>query len=172
MKAPDLTDTERLILANQYEILSKLDQNESDHFANLSRNLRDGYKWLYDQAFERVSPVLDSDSTALVLKILGIYGDMKSSYENLADKSGVDAHLVEWPGFDGNNEAELLGFTDALIAAGRFTNTLGEHAKNSHCPTIATYRRMIARWEQLGSPHYPYAKEQIQEILASRAWNG
>jgi uncharacterized protein YfbU (UPF0304 family) len=168
MHAPDLTDTERLILANQYEILSKLDPNESDSYAQLSRNLRDGYKWLYDQALAWLSPVLDKESTTLALTILGIYGDMKSSYEQLDDKSGIDVHWVEWPGFDGNNEPELLGFTGALIAAGRFVNTLGKYAKNSHHPTIDGYSRMIGRWKQLGSPRYPYTKEQIQEILAAR----
>lgn len=168
MHTPDLTDTERLILANQYEILAKLDLSEGDYYTRLAANLRAGHKWLYKTAFESISPVLDDSTHKFVYAILGIYGDLKSSYDELEDKTGIEAHDVVWPGFDGNNESDLLSLTGALIADGRFTVTLGKSAKNSHMPTVDVYQRIISRWEELGKPHYPYSKDQIQDILAAR----
>ncbi len=168
MHTPDLTDTERLILANQYEILAKLDADEEAHYTQLAKNLRAGHKWLYSKAFESVSRVVDDDTHDFVYTILRIYDELKSSFEELDDKTGIDAGSVSWPGFDGNNEVELLSLTGALIEAGQFTSVLGKSAINSHIPTADVYRRMIARWKALGSPHYPYSKEQIQDILAAR----
>jgi len=168
MHTPDLTDTERLILANQYEILAKLDPDDEAHYTQLAKNLRAGHKWLYSKAFESVSRVVDDDTHEFVYTILRIYGELKSSLEELDDKTGIDASLVNWPGFDGNSEVELLSLTGALIEADQFTSILGKPAINSHIPTVEVYRRMVSRWKALGSPHYPYSKDQIQNILAAR----
>jgi uncharacterized protein YfbU (UPF0304 family) len=161
-----LTDTERLILANQYEILSELRKDED--YARMAKTLRNGHEWLYSQYFDYLSPNLPEHEVEHVLAILGIYGDLRDSYNKLSDKSGIEKHQVEFPGFDGNNEPELLSFARALRAHDRFAETLGEEAKNSHMPTTDVYQRMIARWRELGEPRYPYDKETILEIVAAR----
>ena len=166
MRDIELTDKERLFLANQYEILSAL--NDDEHFALRAETLKAGHKWLYEQFFESLSENLPDSRAQHVLTILGIFGDMQASYENLSDKSGIDEKALLFPGFDGNNESELLSFADSLIKHGRFESTLGKSARNSHMPTSGLYGRMIQRWKELGSPNYPYEKETIQEILVAR----
>jgi uncharacterized protein YfbU (UPF0304 family) len=154
------------MLANQYEILSELRSDSS--YAELAENLRDGHEWLYSQHFDYISPVLSESQVEHVLAILGIYGDMRSSFDELSDKSGIEESQLTFPGFDGNNEAELLSFAGALRKARRFETTLGKRELNSHMPTTATYQRMIEKWRELGSPNYPYNKQTIVEILAAR----
>lgn len=166
MRDIELTDKERLFLANQYEILAAL--NDDDHYALMAETLKAGHKWLYDQFFDSLSENLPDSQAQYVLRILGIFGDLQASYHDLADKSGIDEKVLAFPGFDGNNESELLSFADSLIKHGRFESTLGKSARNSHMPTTSIYGRMIQRWQELGSPSYPYNKETIQEILASR----
>ena len=166
MRDIELTDKERLFLANQYEILAAL--NNDEHLALMAETLKAGHKWLYDQFFDSLSENLPDSQAQHVLTILGIFGDMQASYDNLTDKSGIDQKTLPFPGFDGNNESELLSFADSLIKHGRFESTLGKSARNSHMPTTDLYRRMIQRWKELGSPNYPYGKETIQEILAAR----
>lgn len=166
MRNIELGDADRLILANQYEILAELKDDE--HYALMAETLRAGHKWLYDQYFDSLSENLSDAETQHVLGILGIYGDLKSSYDDLADKSGIDANEVNFPGFDGNNECELLSFANSLIKHRRFEVTLGKAARNSHMPTTAIYSRMIEKWMELGQPRYPYSKEVIQKILAAR----
>jgi uncharacterized protein YfbU (UPF0304 family) len=161
-----LTDLERIILANQYEILSELKSDSS--YEELAENLRDGHEWLYSQYFDYISPVLSESKVEHVLSILGVYGDMRSSFDQLSDKSGIEESQLTFPGFDGNNEAELLSFAGALRKARRFENTLGKHELNSHMPTTETYQRMIEKWRELGSPNYPYGRQAIIEILAAR----
>lgn len=161
-----LTDVERLLLANQYEILAALKKEES--YARLAGQLRDGHEWLYSQAFDWLSPNLPVDDAEHVLKILGIYSDLKDSYGALEDKSGIDAGALEFPGFDGNNESEFLAFSRALRDAGRFVSTVPEYGKNSHHATTDMYSRMIAKWQELGEPLYPYSKSTILAIIDSQ----
>lgn len=166
MRDIELTDKERLLLANQYEILATL--NDDDNYALMAETLRAGHKWLYDQFFDSISENLPDSQAQHVLRILGVYGDLQASYHDLADKSGIDEKELTFPGFDGNNESELLSFADSLIKHRRFELTLGKTARNSHMPTSDIYGRMIQRWQELGSPNYPYSKKAIQEILAAR----
>ena len=165
MPRANLTDTERLILANQYEILGHLKDEES--YIRLAENLRDGHKWLYEQNIQ-VSENLSEEVVNHVLAILGIYSDLRDSYKQLSDKSGIEEHLVTFPGFDGNNESELLHFARALSKNGNYSETIGSEARNSHMPTTDTYRRMINEWKAMGEPRYPFSKEQIIQIVEAR----
>jgi uncharacterized protein YfbU (UPF0304 family) len=161
-----LTDIERLTLANQYQILAAL--HEDEKYARMAETLRDGYEWLYSQYFDQLSSNLPEHQAEHVLAILGIYSDLKDSYAKLDDKSGIEESQIIFPGFDGNNEVELLGFSGALRKHDRFSSTIGEHVRNSHMPTTEIYQRMINCWRELGQPNYPYDKQTIQEILAAR----
>ncbi len=161
-----LTDAERLILANQYEILGHIKKDE--HYTQMSETLRDGHEWLYQQYFESLSENLPENKAMHVLEILGIYGDLRDSFDKLSDKSEIEESQLNFPGFDGNNEAELLSFSRALRKHGRFETTIGPAAKNSHMPTTEVYARMINAWKGLGEPKYPYTREQIIAILDAR----
>ena len=166
MRDIELTDKERLFLANQYEILATL--NDDKDFALRAETLKAGHKWLYDQFFDSLSENLPDSQAQYGLRILGIFGNLQASYRDLTDKSGIDEKVLAFPGFDGNNESELLSFADSLIKHRKFESTLGKSVRNSHMPTSSIYGRMIQRWQELDSPSYPYGKETIQEILASR----
>lgn len=165
-----LTDVERLLLANQYDILGLL-KNE-DGYTTMAENLRDGHKWIYEQHATCISDNLPDDDEEHVLTILGIYSDLRDSYKKLSDKSGIDEKAVTFPGFDGNNEAELLHFAGALSKNGRYLETIGKDARNSHMPTTGMYRRQISEWKNLGSPKYPFSKEQIEKIIDARTYPG
>ena len=162
----ELNNTERLILANQYKILSLLE--EEDSYARLSEQLLEGHEWLYSQALDNISEVMPSEDAEHVLTILGIFGDLRDSYAELADKTGIEPHQVVFAGFDGNNESGLRSFARALRTSDRFVETLGDEIKNSHMPTTDMYKRMIAKWRELGEPNYPYSKDAMLAIIGAR----
>ena len=163
MRNLKLTDSERFILANQYDILALL--NKDENYSLMAETLRDGHVWLYQEYFDTLSENLSDHKSDHVLSILGIYGDIKCSFDQLVDKSGIKESSLIFPGFDGNNESELLSFAQALRKHNRFSITLGDTAKNSHMPTTEMYERMIQKWDELGKPHFPYSREQIIAIL-------
>ena len=161
-----LTDVERLLLANQYDILGLL--KKDDGYTKMAENLRDGHKWIYEQHATQISENLPDEEAEHVLTILGIYSELRDSYKQLSDKSGIDEHSVMFPGFDGNNETELLHFARALSKNDNYAETIGKDARNSHMPTTDIYRRQIAEWKNLGSPRYPLSKEQVLQIIDAR----
>jgi uncharacterized protein len=160
-----LTDVERLILSNQYEILAALKKDE--YYERKAAQLRDGYEWLYGN-FEHVAPEMARSDAEYVLGVLGMFSDLTASYEKLADKSGIDARDVRFLGFDANNEGEFFGFAAALAAENRYSDTIGKHPKNSHMPTTDLYQRMLNKYRELGSPRYPISKDQIKQIVDER----
>jgi uncharacterized protein YfbU (UPF0304 family) len=165
MKDLDLNDTERYLLANQLEILGIL--NNDDDFKLRARTLRAGYAYIYNgypSDFEQVMPAQDVKH---VVSILSIYGDMATSFRILDDKSGITQAELNFPGFDGNTEYDLLGFARSLQKNGYFDHVIGDGVENSHIPTTAPYRRMIQEWAEMGEPKCPMSKEQIQGILAA-----
>jgi len=162
----ELTDTERLLLANQYEILGVLKKDEG--YSRMAENLRDGHKWIYEHHATRIADNLPDEDAEHVLAILGIYSDLRDSYKQLNDKSGIDEHAVTFPGFDGNNESELLSFSRALSQNGNYAETIGKDARNSHMPTTDMYRRQIEAWKALGSPTHPLSKEQFLKIIEAK----
>lgn len=165
----ELTDAERLILSNQYRILAKL-EGDDEHYSLMADTFHEGYKWLYDQYLDNLGPNLDDDKATFVVDILDLYSSMRSSYRDLEDKSGIDADDLKFPGFDGNNEGDLMGFADMLVKHRRFVETLRKHGNNSHMPTVDIYRRMLACWNDMGQPTYPYSKEQILQLLDARRY--
>ena len=161
-----LTDIERLLLANQYDILGLLKKDEG--YTKMAENLRDGHKWIYEQHATQISDNLPDDVAEHVLTILGVYSVLRDSYKQLSDKSGIDEHAVTFPGFDGNNEAELLHFAHALSKNGNYAETIGKDARNSHMPTTDMDRRQITEWKNLGSPRYPFSREEVLKIVDAR----
>lgn len=161
----NLTDAERLILANQYQILARLENDDS--YEELSEQLRDGHSWLYRQTLKMsLSENLPEEDANYVVTVLSIYDTIKYSYEQLTDKTGIDEYLVNFPGFDGNNEGDLLSFSIALRKNRRFEDLLPERGKNSHMTTSHRYTRLIEKYKSMGSPHDPLTKEQILELVS------
>lgn len=160
----ELTDKERLFLANQHEILGHLNKDNSDYHFKLAEQLRDGHEWLYSQSFDNFSENLPDAAAELVLNILQIYEMIQDAYDGLSDKSLISEHQIKFPGFDGNNETEFMGFVDALEKDNRFVDVIQTGNRNSHSPKVHVYERMIAKWQAFGKP-YNLTTEQLIEIL-------
>ena len=160
----ELTDKERLFLANQHEILGHLNKDNSDYHFKLAEQLRDGHEWLYSQSFDNFSENLPDDAAELFLNILQIYEMIQDTYDGLSDKSLISEHQIKFPGFDGNNETEFMGFVDALEKDNRFVDVIQTGNRNSHSPKVHVYERMIAKWQAFGKP-YNLTTEQLIEIL-------
>ncbi len=158
----ELTDKERLFLANQYEILGLL-KNE-DYYSELAEQLREGHKWLYEQSFDVIYPNFPEENANLVLEILELYEVISDSYEALTDKKDIDAKKVLFNGFDGNYETEYMGFVDALKKNNRFVDVIEAGTRNSHAPKAHIYESMLNKWNELDKSRQ-LTKEQLIEIL-------
>ena len=158
-----LTDVDRLILANQFEILGKL--NEDPSLEELSSHLKSGYSWIYDQSYAlHVSPDFDDHDTQIVLNILEVFESIQVSYDKLSDedKKKISETSIIFPGFDGNNESRFRWFADALYANGNYAHV--KSRSNSHMPCIGMYQTMFTKWKSMPNK-YELSIEEIKQIL-------
>lgn len=85
-----------------------------------------------------------------MLDILSMYRAITYSYQKLPDKTGIEEWATKFPGFDGNEEARLLGYCRWYCESdgGKFKELDRGDDFNSHAPLLPAYRRMLAEWEK------------------------
>jgi uncharacterized protein len=164
-----LTRVERLIVANQLAILERLsdDTHEKVHYAYLREGLQGGYVFAYDAAIQMIdSDEFTEERCKFVIDVLDMHRALKTAYEALADKSGVDRDLIKFPGFDGNYEAAYLGFCRYFVNQPdekRFKELAKGDDYNSHMPTLDRYAAMLDEWNRSTDPQH-LTKGDIQRI--------
>jgi uncharacterized protein YfbU (UPF0304 family) len=177
-----LTNPEKLILLMLSEIYEHLDVKGDSGIdpafvkeAIHSRNTW-GFEWQYPSLFE--SSGSDSAEVIDVVNTLDMWWFIENSYvhfnaadkEKLKDLSPFYGDNPKFPGFDGNNEGELLSIGRFLTEKlGRFESFKGR-INNSHSPTIAGYRRMYEVFEPIRRLLGPrgLTVEEIGKILNAR----
>jgi uncharacterized protein YfbU (UPF0304 family) len=167
-----LTDTERLILANQYEILALLDEQQSYSHKRSADALLSGYEYEYDQLDQRLSrggDVLPDEECKFVWRVLGMYDDLQRVAAT-AD-SGIDPKDVVFMGFDGNNETKYMGYAQYIRRDKyRFQvlAVMGEDL-NSHMHSLMMYARMLQVRDRAANPHQITVAEAKAILVAKRA---
>lgn len=106
-----MTQAERLILANQFELLSMRENNyiSKETAKKYSKILLEGYELLYDDIFSGMDHTVSREKCRFVLDVLNMYRIISNSYINLL-KNNTNLSLTEediaFKGFDGNGEGE------------------------------------------------------------------
>lgn len=170
-----ISDTERVILLNQYKILEKLDSDNKEEYQNLQEVLENGYELEYRYKFSYIldSKMSESDCE-FVQNILYLYDMLNNSYEQLEDKTDIDLKDLKFKGFDGNNESQYMGYLKYLVEVdGKYTYLFDKDKKkryyNTHCQVIPRYESMLERFEDIktskGSNFFPFTKEEIISII-------
>ena len=179
-----LSMKERLILANQYEILSRLsqDEDEKQHFENIREAFSSGYTRYYDLATEHFSEEVSNEECKFVVDVLDLYRDLYYSREHTQEiKDAIEEREVLFKGFDLNDniESKYYSFYSFLVNnLGRYQeiNELMEAGKiedfNSHGfgPTMEQLKEMILKREEIRNRdefhrHDYLTLEEVKEIL-------
>ena len=156
---------DRLVLANQYRMLIKIDPHERELYEQALQILENGYEREYEGLVSSIYEDTMSDQECdEVYAILDMFRGLHDSYEELGDKEGIETRYLRFSGFDGNNEARYLSYGKYLNSTGRYGES---EVINSHAQSLETYRRMLDEFEQLKHKH-PLGKEDIQRILAAK----
>ncbi len=164
-----LSKVERLILANQYRILARLDESNAGWCERMREALESGYEGAYSGLFNAIFDGLSAEQCSFVIRTMDMYNALQRSYTALADKSGIDERSGKFPGFDGNNETEHMGYAEYVVEQeDRFPGLqLGGDRFNSHTRSIPRYRAMLAVWRELGES-YELSKDQMRHVLDAR----
>lgn len=148
---------QRLVLANQYEILACLDPDGGEDYRDLARQIQSGWP------LDRLSPVswlveacedpLTAADQDLVLDLLELFDALQRA-DGEGKVGDEDRSAVAFPGFCGNYEGKYLAYLDWLRRQERFNYVRLRNPAdaNAHMPTLALYRRMLDKWKELGRP--------------------
>ncbi len=172
-----LSKIERLILANQYEILAALNCNdeamEKDY---LKRKEIIENEYLFDYEEDLFGAMQDnkmSEKEYLEVRvILTMYNDIQYSYNNLSDKDkeGINEKEIIFEGFDMHSEVKYCRYAEFFLKFKAASAFLPKRSSdlNSHFPSLGKYREMYSAWKAISnrSPKNSNA-EQIRSVLTA-----
>ena len=164
-----LNKFERRLLANQYQILSMLDQSNAEHYEKMQEALQKGYESYYnDEIFGWIFDGLSESESTLVIDAMDMYFAIQRAYDALDDKAEIEERRTKFPGFDGNHETAYMSYARFVVEReGRFSLLKPSSADfNSHTPMLDRYRRMIDNWK-LTANRYELTRDEITAILDS-----
>lgn len=166
-----LTDSERLILTNQFRILSLTDHKEKDFWAECQEIVEQGYEALYHDLPE-ISAALPRDECKFVFAVLDTYRILDAYKSKHPNDVVVQNHAwANFSGFDGNDDREsrFMRFTSFLIVKqGKWMELKSGQAAsdgfNSHMRIADRYKKMVDARANLGDP-VDLTHEQAMAIL-------
>lgn len=174
----NLSPKDRLVLVNQYLILEKLFSGEQEEvvFREKRKIVENGYALHYsDLNCSIAGGGLSEEECMEVMDILDMHRVLDYSVDRYYPERGAEREKIEndvvFNGFDGNNEAEYLGYARFLMfELERWQEVLKGRPGfdlNSHCMVLEMYRRMLSEWGK-SSDKYNLNREDIVRILAAR----
>jgi uncharacterized protein YfbU (UPF0304 family) len=163
-----LSKIDRILLANQYRILEKLDPFNAEIYASNCKVLEDGFALNYAALDQRFKDGLTAEQCSEAIRILLMFEALHHGY--VRSKGAIEAEIdsIAFHGFDGESEAALLAYAAYLIHdEGRFPVLDREHL-DSGTPMLALYRRMLWEWEK-SADKYTLEAADIRRIERARS---
>lgn len=163
----ELTQRDRLLLANQYRILEKLYPGEADHFANARKAVEQGYVLEYKTLVEHLWKEMPEEQCREVHDILNMFRGLNAAYRGLSDKAGIDEAKLTFSGFDGNDKVEVgyLTYVHYLIDDLKKWSELRREDLNSHVTLLPMYRAMLEEYRNSENEHR-LTRTDLLRILA------
>jgi uncharacterized protein YfbU (UPF0304 family) len=168
-----LTPVERLQLANQFEILEKLNPEQAEIYAARRDIVEHGYSIQYDDVFSDIFDEMPYEECKYVYDVLDMHRVLINSLNALKDKQGLTLDDVKFEGFDGNNESKRHAFAKHLKDEGKWTETLVGSLNSHSQSTISRYPKMLKKFDKIvetldktGPGGWDLTAEQIREIIS------
>jgi uncharacterized protein YfbU (UPF0304 family) len=166
----ELSKKDRVILINQYRILSHLDPENRSDYEQIIEVLQRGYTIFYSMVDDWVADEMLEDEGHFVIQILNIYRHIEGyKQKNPGDKEVNEHPYAVFAGFDGNEEGKFFGLARFMIE--RLDKWVEQKpywkqtdGLNSHAPMVDKYERMIAKWKEAGGG-YEFNRERVLQIL-------
>lgn len=160
-----LTFAERAILANQFQILERLDPEHSANYAQSREIVENGYEALY----ETINPAIKTASVPAEAsrEVYGIL-DMFRAIELSVGKIGrsADDLAVAFEGFETDSEHHFQFAYFLRRKQGRWAE-LSHYPDRSPSAALPRYRQMLHAWHSFGRPG-EMTEEQLK-ALSSKA---
>ncbi len=94
----EMTNAQRLILSNQYKMMTMLDPDNAERYRRLQTIIERGYG-LQMRELDREFGQLTEETCRTIIDIMEMYHALHVSWTNLKDASGIDERRVTFLGF-------------------------------------------------------------------------
>lgn len=158
-RPPHLSDGEKLIATMLSELIEKLPVEVETDTALVRKVILGGHYWALGWEMPGIfhGHVDKQTRVRFVVDVLDMWSFIEEAYETLsadekerlareADPFGAN---VQFRGFDGNNEGELLSIARFLVDDLDRFSRFRSRSLNSHSPTVDGNRRMVAAFEPI-----------------------
>lgn len=167
----DISNVQRLILSNQYKIMTFLDPDNAERYRRYQTIIERGFG-LQMNELERDFTELSEETCRTIINIMEMYHALQISNSNLRDylkeKADIDERRLNFLGFDAATESRYLSYVRFLVnTEGRYTHfDSGSHGFNSQTPMWDKYQRMLAIWQACPRQYHLCAVEIVQILNA------
>lgn len=162
----EINPVQRQILQNQYLILSKLDESQSDHYISLADALQHGFEGEY---YRVVNVYSDSEITTYdeceeTNDILNMYRRINSTIFGLSEEEKLNINLdsLKFEGFDANNDNHYSYAKYMIGNQGRWEEYKDFYMNSHNMSSIKRYRQMLKlQNERLSDKKSTLSKEDL-----------
>lgn len=165
----EMTNAQRLILSNQYVLMSQLDPDNAQKYKRLQMIIERGYELQMTELNKEFGAISEPQCRE-VIDVMEMYHAIQESYKMLDTKhsSDVDLRRLNYLGYDSASESQLVNYVRFLIdSEGLYPQfERGEHHFNSQVPMAEKYRRMLACWRNCPRQYHLSSSELNQIINA------
>ncbi|MBN7764415.1 YfbU family protein [Pectobacterium brasiliense] len=163
----EMTNAQRLILSNQYKMMTMLDPDNAERYRRLQTIIERGYG-LQMRELDREFGELTEEVCRTIINIMEMHHALQVSWTNLKDKQDLDERRLTFLGFDAAMEARYLGFVRFMVhVEGRYPHfDAGTHGFNAQTKMWDKYNRMLAVWQSCPRQYHLSAVEIAQIINA------
>ena len=160
----------RLVLINQYTILSHVDPEQRDMWERSAAKVRNHWPiddlpqvdWIMEASRD---PFTEADRS-FIIDVFAMYEALQHA-EN--EKVVSPASPADFAGFDGNHETKYMSYARSLVDGdGKWTYLRRSNKDfNAHHHTLEIYERMLDEWGSHGKP-FELTAAQYDALIAAR----
>lgn len=169
----ELSKKERLMLINQYRILSILNPDGASSYNVRIKMLENGYSLHYDEMVSWIDDGMSREQCQEIIDILEMYRCLWHSYKKLRDKKDISKKDVKFPGFDAVEEEKELNYAEYVLYDLKRYREFHQRRRlpnhDSYKVMLGQYRAMLSVWKSLGHKKLLTRDEIIQILDGGRA---
>lgn len=111
----EMTNAQRLILSNQYKMMTLLDPDNGDRYRRLQTIVERGFG-LQMRELDRDFGELSEEVCRTIINVMEMHHALQVSWGNLKEKQDLDERRLAFLGFDAATEARYLSYVRFLVS--------------------------------------------------------
>ena len=161
----EMTHAQRLILSNQYQMMTIMDPANADRYRRLQTIVERGFG-LQMRELDKDFGALTEDTCRKIIDTMEMHHAMQVSFSHLGGTQGIDPRRLEFLGYDAATEDRYLAYVRFIVESeGRYAQfEAASHGFDAQTKMCEKYQRMLALWH--GCPRqYHLSAVEIARII-------